>query len=99
MLGHLARAGEVESELVSVCGNDTLDILHNAYELNLKQYIRTDLCGDVDAGVVHGPARGVDEGDLVRHRRALLGLPGEVDVINIRGYDLEQGQWVRVCKT
>ena len=49
----------------------------------------TYLCRDIDAGVVHGSAGRVDECDLVRHRRALLGLPGEVDVVNIRGNNLQ----------
>ena len=30
----------------------------------------------------------MDEGDLVGDRRALLGLPGEVDVVHIGGYNL-----------
>ena len=38
---------------------------------------------DVDGGSFHGGARCVDEGQLVRHRRAGSRLPSEVDVVHV----------------
>ena len=48
------------------------------------------LGGDVDTGVVHGFAGRVHEGDLVGNCRTFLGLPGEVNVVDLRGNHLSE---------